>query len=256
MENTLIRFEARASDSPFIERVFRCDSERAGEFLSVAASHFEMVVTRLRGQTFLTLRGPETRASTADCPAGGEWLGIRFKLGAFMPDIPPGELRDRKDVTLEGATRRSFWLNGSALEYPTLDNVEAFVSRLVGRGIIVRDHAVDAILHAQAAAISLRSAQRHFLRATGITRSTWRQIERARYATNLLREGVSILDAVHEGGYFDQAHLTRSLKYRIGQTPAEIVRGNRQLSFLYKTDPPLFVYDPEHDGFGANYEIH
>jgi AraC-like DNA-binding protein len=256
MENTLIRFEHRPSDSPFIERVFRCDSESAGEFLSVAASHFEMVVTRLRGQIFLTLRGPETRVSTVDCPAGGEWLGIRFRLGAFIPDIPPGKLRDRRDVTLEGATRRSFWLNGSVLEYPTFENAETLVSRLVRRGIIVRDEAIDAVVHDEASSVSLRSAQRHFLRATGITRSTWRQIERARYATNLLREGVPILDAVFGAGYFDQAHLTRSLKYRIGQTPAEIVRGTRQLSFLYKTDPPLGVYDPEHDGFGTNYEIH
>jgi methylphosphotriester-DNA--protein-cysteine methyltransferase len=87
----------------------------------------------------------------------------------------------------------------------------------------------------QGEVLSLRSAQRHFLRATGLTHSTVRQIERARHATNLLKQGVSILDTVYEAGYFDQAHLTRSLKYRIGQTPAEIVRGKQQLSFLYKT---------------------
>jgi len=46
---------------------------------------------------------------------------------------------------------------------------------------------------------------------------------------------MSILDVVHEAGYFDQPHLTRSLKYRVGETPAEIIRGGRQLSFLYKT---------------------
>ena len=68
-----------------------------------------------------------------------------------------------------------------------------------------------------------------------MTHSTFRQIERARHATNLLKQGVSILDTVHEAGYFDQAHLTRSLKYLIGQTPAEIIRGEQQLSFLYKT---------------------
>jgi methylphosphotriester-DNA--protein-cysteine methyltransferase len=63
----------------------------------------------------------------------------------------------------------------------------------------------------------LRTGQRHFLQATGITPSTIRQIERARHATNLLKQGVSILDTVHEGGYFDQAHLTPSLKYQ-GET--------------------------------------
>src|SRR5262249_17413789 len=219
----LLKFEDRASDSPFIERVWRCDREHAGVFLSVAASHFEMVVTRLRDETFLTVRGPETKATMAECPAEGEWLGIRFALGVFMPESPPGNLRDRRDMALDGATGRSFWLSGSAWEYPDFENVEAFVSRLVRRGIIVRDYATDAVLRPQPSSISLRSAQRHFLHATGITRSTWHQIERARYATNLPRQGVSILDTVPEAGCFDQRHLTRSLKYLIGQTPAEIV---------------------------------
>jgi hypothetical protein len=67
-----ITFDDRPSDSPFIERVWRSRSDRADTFLSIAASHFEMVVTRLLGQTCLTLRGPETKATTADCPAEGE----------------------------------------------------------------------------------------------------------------------------------------------------------------------------------------
>jgi len=83
--------------------------------------------------------------------------------------------------------------------------------------------------------LSLRSVQRHFLRSTGVTYATFRQIERARYATILLREGVSILDVVSRLGYFDQAHLTRSLKRFIGETPAKIVLRQKQLSFLYKT---------------------
>src|SRR5882724_9603444 len=113
----LFSIDDRFSDLPFVERVWRGRSNRAGMFLSVAASHFEIAVTRLRGKTFLTLRGPETKATSADCPAEGEWLGIRFKLGTFMPHLTPGQLRDRNDVTLPDAASRSFWLNGSAWEY-------------------------------------------------------------------------------------------------------------------------------------------
>ena len=47
-----------------------------------------MVVTRHKGKTFLTVRGPETKATTADCPAEGEWVAIRLKLGTFMPLMP------------------------------------------------------------------------------------------------------------------------------------------------------------------------
>jgi AraC-like DNA-binding protein len=230
-----IIFDDRPSDSPFVERVWRCHSERAGTFVSVAASHLEMVVTRHRGTTLLTLRGPETRATQADCPADGEWLAIRFKLGTFMPQHPAGTLIDRRDENLPRASSRTFWLDGSRWEYPDFENAEAFVARLVRNGVIACDDAVEAALQGERQALSRRSAQRHFLQATGITHSTFRQIERARHATNLLKQGVSILDTVHEAGYFDQAHLTRSLRHLIGQTPARISREDEQLSFLYKT---------------------
>ena len=237
-ESAFILFKDRLSDSPFIERVWRCHSERGGRFISVAAGHFEMALTRLRGKTFLTLRGPETKATALDCPAEGEWLGIRFKPGTFMPRLLPGSLRDHNDVRLPDASSHSFWLNGSAWQYPDFENAEILVQRLAKVGVISRDLTIDAILKRQPRTLSLRSAQRHFLRATGITYAAFRQIERARYATTLLKEGVSIVDAVHLAGYFDQAHLTRSLKCLIGQTPTKIIQGENQLSFLYKTELP------------------
>jgi hypothetical protein len=232
----LIQFEDRLSDCPFVERVWRCRSLRGGRFTSVAAGHFEMALTRLRGKTFLTLRGPELMSSAAECPAEGEWVGIRFKIGTFMPQRPPGSLQNRNDLTLPDASSRAFWLNGSAWEYPDFENADAFVRRLVTRGLIVRDAAVDPVLRGEGGELSLRSGQRHFLRATGMTFSTYRQIERARYAAGLLKEGDSILDAVELAGYFDQAHLTRSVKRLIGMTPSRIRQGENQLSFLYKTE--------------------
>src|SRR5262245_52281075 len=88
--------EDRPSDSPFVERVWRCHSEGApAPFLSIAASHCELVVTRLRGQLTMTVRGPETRATPlGNCPADGEWLGILLKLGTFLPPLPPSLLVD------------------------------------------------------------------------------------------------------------------------------------------------------------------
>jgi hypothetical protein len=232
-----IVFDDRPSDSPFVEKIWRSHSERAGTFQSIAACHWEMVVTRLEGQTSLTVRGPETRATSADCPAYGEWCAIRFKLGTFMPRLRPGDLRDRNDVTLPSASSRSFWLNGSAWEYPDFENADTFVERLVRGGWIAADPSVSAALRGRLQERTLRTLQRRFLQVTGLTQGTIRQIERARLATNLLKQGVSILDAVEAAGYYDQAHLTRSLKRWIGQTPAQILRTDPQLSFLYKTGP-------------------
>jgi len=247
-----IHFEDRAADHPFIEKVWHCRSDRAGSFLSIAANNFEMVIARLGGKRSLILRGPEIRATTLDCPSQGEWIGIRFKIGTFMPRFLPGSLRDHNDVTLPAATGHSFWLNGSALEYPDFDNVEAFVKRLAKSDILSRDPFVDDALLSRPGELSLRSTQRHFLRSTGVSYATFRQIERARYATNLLREGVLILDVVSSTGYFDQAHLTRSLRRFVGETPTRVIQGQKQLSFLYKTNVAPGSYSPPRgDAFGV-----
>ena len=234
----LFTFDERPSDSPFVERIWRTHSEHAGSFLSVAMSHWEMVVTRYNGKTMLTVRGPETKATPLHCPADGEWLGIRFKLGTFFPHLPASNLVDAA-VNLPSAVSQSFWLHGSAWQFPDFENADTFVDRLVREGLLVRDPMVEAALQGQLKDLPLRTAQRHFLRTTGLTHSAVRQIERARCATILLQQGVSILDVVYEAGYFDQPHLTRSLKYFIGQTPAQIMDRSRseQLSFLYKTTP-------------------
>ena len=234
----IFTFDERRSDSPFVERIWRTHSERAGSFLSVAMSHWEMVVTRHNGKTTLTVRGPETKATPLHCPADGEWLGIRFKLGTFFPHLPASNLVDGA-VNLPSAASQSFWLHGSAWQFPDFENADTFVDWLVRDGLLVREPVVEAALQGQLKDLSLRTARRHFLRTTGLAQSAARQIERARYATILLQQGVSILDAVYEAGYFDQPHLTRSLKYFIGQTPAQIMDRSRseQLSFLYKTAP-------------------
>lgn len=230
--------EDRLSDSPYVERIWRSHSERAGTLLSVAASHCELVVTRHRNRMRLTLRGPETKASPIDCPADAEWIGIRLAVGAFMPHHPAATLRDRQDVDLPSATDRSFWMEGSAWAYPSFENAEALVSRLARAGLLARDPAVAAVLAGDWGALSRRSAQRHFLLSTGMTHRTYRQIQRARFAAQLLHSGATISDAVHQAGYFDQPHLTRSLKRLIGTSPARIRQQEQQLSLLYKTARP------------------
>ena len=233
----LITFADRPSDSPFIERVWRSHSDRTGVFHSIAACHWDMVVCRLEGRTSLIVRGPETKATRADCPPEGEWFGVRFKLGTFMPLMRCGDLRDRNDVTLPNATHRSFWLTGSAWEFPTFENAETFVERLVRKGLVASDRMVEGAIRGELQNVTTRTEQRRVLRVTGLTRGAIHQIERARRATILLRRGKPILDVVHETGYYDQAHLTRSLQRFIGQSPAQIAQGKEQLSFLYNKEP-------------------
>lgn len=231
-------FESRMPDSPYIERIWRSRSESAGPFISMALNRVQMVVWTENGNTYFTLRGPETKATLAHCPVHAEFVGIVLRCGAFMPHLPPSSILDDL-VSLPGASSRSFWLHGSAWQFPTYDNADTFIERLAREELLVYEPAVEAALQGHSEDMSLRSEQRRFLRATGLTHSAIRQIERARYATTLLRQGISIPDTVFQAGYFDQPHLTRSLRHFIGQTPAQLAGKSapQQLSFLYKTSP-------------------
>ena len=218
------RFEERLSDSPFVEAMWRTQIESLDPFLFPAVSHWGLVVTKLSGKTILTVRGPGTQATPAYCPRGAEFFGIIFKHGVYMPHLPPGTLRDRSDAALPEVTNTSFWLNGSVWQIPDYEHAETFVDRLVRDGRLVRDEIVDAVLLNQVKDVSRRSVQRRFLQATGLTYSTVRQIERAWFAKALLQQGISILDTIDQAGYYDQSHLTRSLKRFLGLTPLQIVQ--------------------------------
>jgi hypothetical protein len=217
-------FDAESPNSSFVEMFWHTRSECAGTFTSVAASNWELVIATLNGRTTITARGPETRASEADFPADAEFFGITFKLGTFMPHLPVKSLLDRQDATLPEASSNSFWLHGSAWEVPTFDNADVFVSRLIRQGILARDQEVSAAIQGETPNLSVRSLQYRFVQATGLTHKTIQQIERAHSALSLLEQGTPILDTAFELGFFDQAHLTNSLKRFIGKSPTQIAQ--------------------------------
>jgi hypothetical protein len=230
-----LQFEDRKSASPFVERVWRCTSGNGGTFLSMAEGSIELVITRLPGFQAVTLRGPVSKGAQIECPPNGEWLAIRFRLGTYLPRIPTAALIDHQDVNLPVLAGGRFWFGDLTWEIPDYENAEVFVERLARAGVIARSHATDAAVEGDVDWMSQRSVQRHFRRVTGMTFGSYQQIQRARHAASLLVGGSSVLDAAFAAGYFDQAHLTRSVKHLIGMTPARLVRERPQLSFSYKT---------------------
>jgi len=211
----------RPSDSPLIERIWRSHSDQGFGFLSRAATHSELVIARHRGMTTVTVRGPETVATEAFVSAGTECLGIVFKLGTFIPSLLPGGLLDRRDADLPLVTGGRFQLGSGLWEIPTFENADTFVAGLIRRHILVHDPEVVAELQ-DPTKLSRRVFQYRIARATGLSFRTMGQIEKAEKATALLSRGLSILDTVFEAGYFDQPHLTRSLKRYTGLTPRQI----------------------------------
>jgi AraC-like DNA-binding protein len=213
--------EAREVASHFVQEIWQARSEHAGSFVSIAACHWEMVMSRYEGTTTLVVRGPETVATPLAYTEGGEWCGIRFKPGTFISPFPAGALVDRA-VTLPAAGEHTFWLHGAAWPFPEYEHADAFIGRLVRDGLLMRDQIVADAVEGRLADISVRSVQRRFRQVTGMTPGMVRQIDRARHAMTLLQHGVPILDVVYEVGYYDQAHMTKALKRWLGQTPGQI----------------------------------
>jgi hypothetical protein len=230
-----LQFEDRKSTSPYVERIWRSKSRTGGTFLSMAEGNIELVITKLPGFLAVTLRGPVSKGTLVECPPNGEWLAIRFRLGTYLPRISTAALIDHQDVQLPVLANHRFWFGDLTWEIPDYENAEVFVGRLALAGIIARSHATDAAVEGDVDWMSQRSVQRHFRRVTGMTFSSYQQIQRARHAASLLMSGSSILDATFAAGYFDQAHLTRSVKHLIGMTPSRLMRDRPQLSFSYKT---------------------
>ena len=219
----IFQLEEREADSPFIDAVWRTRSAPDESFISIAKAHWQIVVWRQADQTHVTVRGPETRATGIPIPANADFIGVQIKVGAFMPDLPILSLVDH-DLTLPRSIGNSVRLNGSTFEIPTYDNADAFVNKLAREGLLVSDQVVSAVLRGGETDLSQRSVERRVRRATGLTLGAIRQIERAKKAAELLDQGATILDVVLRTGYADQAHLTRSLRRFMGQTPAQIAK--------------------------------
>jgi hypothetical protein len=172
-------------------------------------------VTRDERGASVTVRGPESKASIVPVPPDAEFFGIEFSLGTYMPALPLRQLVDR-----------SIPFDVDEMYAPTAANVDAFVDELARAGLLVHDPVVAAAMRGDACGLSVRSLERRVARATGLTRGAIRQIRRAEAAVELLSGGVPVRDVAGAAGYSDQAHLTRSLKRFVGQTPAVIAASN------------------------------
>ena len=85
----LFTFEGLPTRSPHISMAWQThsDPEPHEAFMSVAITHWQMVVTRQAGATTLSVQGPETTDRAAPVPADAEFFGIVFSLGTYVPRL-------------------------------------------------------------------------------------------------------------------------------------------------------------------------
>jgi AraC-like DNA-binding protein len=215
--------QVRPSSSAAIDRVWYSNCDLRFRFLSYAESRSEIVIARNGdGAVTVSVRGPESVPSQAEVSPGSECIGIVFNHGTHIPSLLPSSLSNRRDVELPVVDGNHFVLAGAAWEIPTLENADTFIERLMRRGLLSQDHDVRTILMDQPAPLAVRTYQYRFLKSTGLTYTTIRQIERARQAVSLLRKGTEVQTVIHDLGYYDQSHLIRYLKRFTGLTPTQI----------------------------------
>ena len=219
-------FEGRESDSPYIHMIWRGHTDNNYVATCPAEPRWNLLLIKQKDEVKVTVEGPLTQALHKFRRDEAEFLVIKFRLGSFFPRLPVTHLANTDALLPEGASK-SFWLDGSTWEFPTFDNAETFVDRLVREGVLVLDPVVHSVLQNQPQDISDRTVRRRFIYSTGLTPKALQQIERAQQAADLLAQGGSILDTVYAAGYADQPHLTRSLKRFYGQTPAQIAAANQ-----------------------------
>ncbi|MBZ0283530.1 MAG: AraC family transcriptional regulator [Anaerolineae bacterium] len=213
-------YEERLSDSPYVELITQGRTIGSSSTVRPSEIHWHMVFVKHNDHLQPLVVGPLTTSGTVNFIEGVELLWIKFKLGTFMPHLPVKNFLDA-ETAMPDASSKSFWLKGSAWQFPSYENVDTFIDRLVHDDVLVCDPIVNAALQDALPETPSRTVRHRFLHATGLTQNHIHQFERAKYAATLLEQGVSILDTVHEAGYFDQPHLTRSLKRFIGKTPAQ-----------------------------------
>lgn len=216
-------FTQRRSDSPYIETITQGYTVGNGSIIRPAETHWHMVFVRENGNAHAIVTGPLTTAGAVSFREGAEILWIKFKLGTWLPHLPIREFIDM-ERSLPLAAMQAFWLKGSAWSFPSYENTETFVKKLVRQDVLTCDPVVTSILQGESQSLAERTVRHRFLQATGITQNHIFQVERAQQAATLLQQGVSILDTVCELGYFDQPHLTRALKQYVGHTPTQLIR--------------------------------
>jgi len=215
--------KGRLSDSPYVESITHGVTASDGSSVRPAEINWHMVFVKVEGRTIPLIVGPLTSSGVASWGEGAEILWVKFKLGTFMPHLTTRNFLDI-ETPMPAAASNSFWLNGSAWQFPDFENVDTFVDRLVRSDVLVRDPLVYDALQDHIQPMPSRTVRHRFLRATGLTQTHIRQFERAKRAAALLKQGTTILDTVFELGYFDQPHLTRALKRFVGKTPAQLIR--------------------------------
>ena len=216
-----IVFDTRSSNSPYIASITQGYTTADGTALRPAETNWHLVMVQQHGETQLIVTGAWTEAGIVNFGGDAQILWIQFNVGTSLANFPIS-LMTNHETNLPQAAHSRFWINSAAWELPSFENAETFVDKLVRDETLIHDPVVHDALHNKTPDVSPRTLRHRFAKSTGMSQKHIEQVQRAKQAQALLRAGTPILDVTYQLGYYDQPHLTKSLKRYIGYTPAEI----------------------------------
>ena len=216
-------YEEKASQSRFVDVIWRTHDTSDGTYLAAADACWDMVFIRSAHGNRALLSGPSSTITPVPYRAGNRNVGIRFHRGTYLTHVPASAMVDTTE-SLPMPGDETFLLAGLEFPLPTYDTVDEFIADLERLELLNDDPVAMAALRGDEPETSTRSVQRHVATSTGLSANRIRQIVRARQAAERLMLGDRILDVAHDLGYADQAHLTRDVKRLTGYTPGQTKR--------------------------------
>lgn len=216
-------YEEKASQSRFVDVIWRTHDTSDGTYLAAADACWDMVFIRSVHGNRALLSGPSSTITPVPYRAGNRNVGIRFHRGTYLTHVPASAMVDTTE-SLPMPAEETFLLAGLEFPLPTYETVDEFIADLERLELLSDDPVAMAALRGDEPGTSTRSVQRHVATSTGLSANRIRQIVRARQAAERLMLGDPILDVAHDLGYADQAHLTRDVKRLTGYTPGQTKR--------------------------------
>jgi hypothetical protein len=212
----------RDSDNPYIDTVWTTQNVGDGIYLATPDGSWDLIVMiDKNGRRHMIIAGQATRPMEIPYTAGTGSVVISFTPGAYLPYYPAEILVDSVEI-LENVDDDHFILAGHTFAFPTFENVELFVEKLVTLGILKNNGIVDGVIKGTPKAMSKRAVQRHFSATTGLTQKYLDQIKQAQRAVTLLQQGKKPIEVAQDAGYSDQPHLAKSLKKIMKSKPSAI----------------------------------
>ena len=216
--------DEKLSRSPLVDFLWRSEDLTDGVYVASADASWDMIFTRTQdGKATVLLCGPAFKTAHVPYSRGDKHVGICYKPWAALRGIPKTTMLNRGEF-LPMSSKKSFVLQGITWKFPTFETMDEFVAEQEHRGLLRADPVIRDVLTNKPVDMSLRSLQRYFMKTTGMSPRRVRQINNARTAVKLLRQGHTLSEAAYELDYADLPHMTRMLRRYTGYTS----QGNKQ----------------------------